>query len=178
MTSDGAKHGSDARIHLVAAGRPHEERDGGAAALLAALAAGDRLAALVTYRRYQPLARRILRRILGPAGEIDDLVQEVFLRIFERAHTVTNPRAFAAFVMAVASRTAQSELRRRFVRRWVSFAPDGDPPDIPVSGADPPPPEAVRRFYRGPDHLRANDRPAFVLRYMGEPGLGEGAAGL
>jgi RNA polymerase sigma-70 factor, ECF subfamily len=180
MMSHGASRppGHDAPLRLVRGNRRDETFPEGAGALLAALACGDRQAAIATYRHYQPLIRRVLRRILGPVGEVDDLVQEVFLRVFENAHTVTNPQAFTAFIMAVATRAAQSELRRRFVRRLVRPSSDGAVPEVPVTGADPAAREAVLRFYRVLDRLGARDRAAFVLRYMEELELAEVAATL
>jgi RNA polymerase sigma-70 factor (ECF subfamily) len=165
-------------LYLLRGSRSDEAFADGGNALLPALAAGDPHAALLTYEHYRPLARRLLRRILGPGGDLDDLEQEVFLRVFERASKVANPRAFTAYVMTVATRVAQSELRRRFVRRLVRFSQDGDLPEAPVSGADPAAREAVHRFYRVLDRLGGRDRSAFVLRFMEELDLTEVAAAL
>jgi RNA polymerase sigma-70 factor (ECF subfamily) len=165
-------------LYFLRGSRSEEAFADGGNALLPALAAGDPHAALLTYERFRPLARRLLRRILGPGGELEDLEQEVFLRVFENAGKVANPRAFTAYVMTVSTRVAQSELRRRFVRRLVRSSPDGELPDAPVSGADPAAREAVRRFYRVLDRLSARDRSAFVLRFMEELDLTEVAAAL
>jgi RNA polymerase sigma-70 factor, ECF subfamily len=170
----------EGRLSLVR--EPRRDRLAGedAGALLAALVCGDQRAAILTYRHFEPLARRILRRILGPGpgADVDDLVQEVFLRLFERAHTVANPRALTAFVMAVATRAAQTELRRRFVRRLVRFSSDGRLPELATAGADPAAREAVVRFYALLDRLAVKDRSAYVLRFMEGLELGEVASAL
>ena len=50
--------------------------------LARAAAEGDPKAAPVIFDRYASLVRGMLRRNLGPTADVDDLVQEVFLRYF------------------------------------------------------------------------------------------------
>src|SRR5262249_23310805 len=99
--------------------------EGGAApedAVLAqALMDGRQEAALAAWRRFHPLVERTLRRMLGPGGDLQDLTQEVFLRFFGKVRGLKKLESLRAFVMAIAIRRAQEEIKRRRVRRW--FAP-------------------------------------------------------
>ena len=52
------------------------------AALARAAAEGQPAAAAAIWDQLSPLVHITLRRILGPDSEVDDLTQEVFLRIF------------------------------------------------------------------------------------------------
>jgi RNA polymerase sigma-70 factor (ECF subfamily) len=125
------------------------------------------------------MVRAILRRILGPDSEVNDLVQDVFLRIFKRIATLRDPQAFRAFVMRVATHAAISELRRRRVRRWLRLTRDGILPDVPVSAvASSPERLAMRALYRLLDELDPESRSAFVLHHIEELELREVAAAM
>jgi len=135
-------------------------------ALVAGVVAGQRDAADELWRRYGPRVRRLLRRTLGPNGDVEDFVQETFIRLFGCLHTFENRQALAAFVTSVTSHVARAELKKRRVRRWVMLAPDRSQPDAPVLPTDPAARQALARFYRILDRLSAEERTAFVLRHM------------
>jgi RNA polymerase sigma-70 factor (ECF subfamily) len=144
---------------------------------------GQRQAQREVWRRYAPMVRRILRRALGPGHDVDDLMQEAFLSLFEAGRRLREPQALKAYVIAIASRTARGELRKRWVRRWVKLLPGGDLDEETANAAravvpDPEAREALRRFYRLLDKLGAETRAAFVLRFMEELEVTEVAAAL
>jgi RNA polymerase sigma-70 factor (ECF subfamily) len=91
------------------------------------------------------------------------MVQEVFLTLFARVHTLREPRAVRAWVLSITAHTIRRELRRRAARRWLHF---GVPPDARAPAADLDSREAVVRLYRILDRLGTNDRTVFVLRYL------------
>jgi RNA polymerase sigma-70 factor (ECF subfamily) len=135
-------------------------------ALVAGVVAGQRDAADELWRRYGPRVRRLLQRTLGPGGDVEDLVQETFIRLFRCLHTLENRQALAAFVTSVTTHVARAELKKRRVRRWVMLAPGRAQPDTAVWPADPAVRQALARFYRILDRLGAEERTAFVLRHM------------
>ena len=59
--------------------------------------------------------------MLGPGVDLQDLTQEVFLRFFGKIRELKKLESLRSFVMAIAVRRAQEEIKRRRVRRW--FAP-------------------------------------------------------
>src|SRR5262249_44652304 len=65
------------------------------------------------WARFAPMVHRMLRRTLGPGAEIEDVVQEVFLCVFQKVSGLREPRALRAFVISVTALTARYELRRR-----------------------------------------------------------------
>lgn len=129
-----------------------------------ALLAGDERAPLVAWRRYSPLVRRILRRCLGPDQAVEDLVQEVFLKLFSRVHKLREPRALSAFVISVTTLTVRQELRRRRARSWLGFSSDEAVLDLRVVHPDPMARQALNRLYELLSRFGARDRTAFVLR--------------
>lgn len=108
----------------------------------------------------------MLARALGPCLDIDDLTQEVFLRVFVRLPSLRDPSALRPFVLSVAANVLKWELRRRWVSRKVSLSMTGTLPEVPAASDDVEARHALRRCYLILDTLTADERVAFVLRYM------------
>ena len=140
------------------------ERD--AESLWQALAAGAPGASHAVWQAYSPSVHRLLRRLLGPAGEIQDLAQEVFLRFFQRVARVDSSASLRPFLFGICSRVAQEEMRRRRVRRWLMLTDSGTLPEQGVRGDDGVARDAVGRLYRMLERLRPADRSLFVLRFI------------
>lgn len=134
--------------------------------LVHALRAGDPKAPAALWARHAPSVGRVLAKALGPTVEIEDLTQEVFLRVFGRLPTLRDPTALRAFVLAVAMNVLKWELRRRWIGRRVRLSGTGSLPDIESTSADAEARHALQRCYRILDGLPSKDRMAFVLRYM------------
>ena len=134
--------------------------------LARALIANQPQAATVVWERFTPLVRRILRRALGPAQNAEDLVQEVFLRLFLKAHELREPKVLRAFIISITTLTVRSELRRRRARSWLGLSPDATVLDLRVVHPDPAGRQALGRFYQLLDRFNTRDRMAFVLRFI------------
>jgi RNA polymerase sigma-70 factor (ECF subfamily) len=133
-------------------------------ALVAAIRRGEPEAAKALWVRHCAMVRRVLVRILGPHIDVEDLLQETFLAVFERIGTLREPAALRAFVLSIAVFTARYEIRRRKRRSWLSFSPD-----IESMGASIEPHEdreALQHFYVILGTLNDVDRAAFVLRFV------------
>ncbi len=130
------------------------------------------------WNRYASLVRRIIRRSLGPENDIEDIVQEVFSSLLTKPSLIREPASLRAFVVSVTLHNISYELRRRKVRRWVGLSPTSELPDIRVVENNPESRQALLRFYRILDSLRARDREAFVLRFIEGLGVSEVAAAL
>jgi RNA polymerase sigma-70 factor (ECF subfamily) len=137
------------------------------ATLAKAAAEGDAGAASVVWDRFSPLVRGLLRRSFGPQTDVEDQVQEVFLRFFRQVPTLRDPSAVRSFLIGITIRVVGTELRRRRVRRWLHLTDTGVLPDVPSERADDDEArEAVRRLYAILDRLDDASRLAFVLRYI------------
>lgn len=156
------------RLRLVQAGdeRTATGRALTDAELVRALRADNPAAPAMLWSRCAPSVGRILAKALGPGLDIEDLTQEVFLRVFVRLPSLRDPSALRAFVLAVAMNVLKWELRRRWVGRKVRVSVTGTLPDIEATSADTEARHALRRCYRILDSLPATERLAFVLRYM------------
>src|SRR5580700_1871857 len=109
------------RLRIVSADEPSEHDD---AALVARIRANEPDAAGRMWDRYAPLVRRILRRMLGPV-DVEDGVQDAFLRLFRDLRSLRDPASLRSFLIGITLHVAKSELRRRRARRWLLLAGDG-----------------------------------------------------
>ena len=162
-------------LKLVTTPRPEQRED---ADLVLALQAGETWASEAIWDRYSDLVNRFLARSLGrPLHDVEDLTQEVFLRVFTRPRSIQKPAALRQFVMSVAVNVLKWELRYRWIRRKVRLSESGDVPEVATApGFDEETSEArhaLKLCYDILDELRARERVAFVLRYMEEMTVSE-----
>jgi RNA polymerase sigma-70 factor (ECF subfamily) len=111
--------------------------DGGAedAALVRAAWAGDYRAHVAIWRKYTALVRSRIARSIG-GDDVEDHVQEVFLRLFEYLSQLRDPTALRSFIIGITLRVAGTELRRRRCRGWLTLTPTGELPDPPQPWAN------------------------------------------
>jgi RNA polymerase sigma-70 factor (ECF subfamily) len=134
--------------------------------LARALVAGEPQAARIAWQRFLPLVTRMLHRALGADGELEDIVQDVFLALFRNIHRLREPDALRAFVVTVTRRTLGHELRRRRTRSHLTF--DVEPQHVTTVSyaADAAAQHAFIRFERLLGRLRERERRAFILRFV------------
>jgi RNA polymerase sigma-70 factor, ECF subfamily len=150
----------------------------GDAALVAACLRQEEWAAAALWDRFAPLVRRILFRAVGPGHDVEDLVQECFLRLYRTLPGLRDPDACKSFVITITTRVLQTELRSRWLKRWLGLSADGEIPERAGESADLEARGALARFYRLLDGLAPRHRTAFTLRYIEGLELTEVAAAL
>jgi len=129
-----------------------------------ALSAGETWAAAETWRRFAPMVLTLARRTLGSHSEAEDIAQEVFHRVYRKAQTLREPDSFRSFIYTCALRVLQTELHRKKMRSWLSFAPP-ELLDCQVSSTlDVESRDLLREFYRLLEQLAPRDRIVFILR--------------
>jgi RNA polymerase sigma-70 factor (ECF subfamily) len=127
---------------------------------------GDPGAHTAIWDRYHPLVRRVLRRAMGPGNDVEDQVQEVFLRFYRNRALLRNLSALRSFLFGISLRVAASELRSRRIRGWLRLTPDGVIDDRAGPHVDADAREAVKRLYAILDRLDTKSRLAFVLHHV------------
>lgn len=114
----------------------HTEHDPDWAALAAAANHGDDAAAREIVQRLYPQIAGRISRLLPRREEIEDIAQEVFLRMFSRLGQYRGG-SFRAWVDAIARRVCHDLLRKRRVRPEWRFADfTEDPPEASTPPAD------------------------------------------
>jgi RNA polymerase sigma-70 factor (ECF subfamily) len=152
------------RLRIVS---PREEPFADDVALVAGVRARQPGAAGRVWDRYASLVRGILRRMLGPV-DVEDAVQDAFLRLFRDLASLRDPAALRSFLIGIALHVAKSELRRRRAKRWLLLFDDGvvAEPEALESNEGHEPRAAVVRLYKLLDRISDERRTVFVLRYV------------
>jgi RNA polymerase sigma-70 factor (ECF subfamily) len=128
--------------------------------------------------RFAPMVFSLLRRSLGARHEIEDLLQEVFLRLFGRLPTLENPAALRSFVYSFAVRLISEEIRRHRVRSrlaamFLAPAVEHSTPHVDFESR-----ELLGRIQGVLDQMSDRVRAVFVLRRFDGVALTEIASGL
>lgn len=148
------------------------------ATLVHALRAGSPVAAGVLYDRSAKRVHGLLFRMLGPDGELEDLVQETFMELFASLHRLRDPLALDGWVASIAVMVACKRLQRRRLRWWLSFLPQEDVPEPEPVHLDTTAGETLRQCWKALDQLEPRQRLALVLRHLEGMRLEEGAQAL
>jgi RNA polymerase sigma-70 factor (ECF subfamily) len=131
-----------------------------------AAAAGDVKACAEIWRRYVALVRSKLRRSVG-GPDVEDHVQDVFFRLFERLPQLRDADALRSFLIGITLRVAGTELRRRHAHSWLRLTVDGDLPESASRNVDDPVGrQALRQLDCILSKLGPEGRRAFELRYI------------
>jgi RNA polymerase sigma-70 factor, ECF subfamily len=148
------------------------------ATLAAAALAGKPWAQREVWHRYAAMVYGFLRVSLSLRHDHDDLVQEVFLRVFRRLHTLENHAALRSFVYSVAVRVLSEEIRHSYVLKRARDSLAMMAENVSPAGADFESRDTLVRIQRILDGLKDKHRAVFVLRHVEGMDLQEIAANL
>ena len=123
------------------------------------------------YDRYSGDVNRVVRSLLGPDPDHDDLVQQVFATAIRKVDALRDRDALRPWLVTIAANAVRTELRRRWRWRWLK--PSCNVDESAVAGVDHEARSLLVRFYAVVSHLPVDDRTAFVLRHVEGWSLGE-----
>ncbi|HEX3771232.1 MAG TPA: RNA polymerase sigma factor [Polyangiaceae bacterium] len=149
--------------------------EGDEAALVAAMASGRVDAGAAFYDRHVQSIHALVFRLMGPDGEIDDVVHDVFVRALESLPRLREPAALRSWLFGIAVRAVGIRFQRRTRQRWLRFMA---PEEVPEVAAHPPSPEtgeALREVYALLRGMDASERIALVLNRVEGLSLDDGA---
>jgi RNA polymerase sigma-70 factor (ECF subfamily) len=92
------------------------------AELIAAVLAGDTASFEPLLKKYQPRVFATARRYARRESEVEDIVQEVFLKAFHKLHSFRGDAPFEHWLMRLAVRTCYDFLRAHQRNRETAFA--------------------------------------------------------
>jgi RNA polymerase sigma-70 factor, ECF subfamily len=116
--------------------------------LMHATQQGDHHAYWMLMRRYERPLFNFIRRMIGPATDAEDLVQEVFLRVYRHRDRFRAGKPFRPWLYGIATNRCKDFLRYQRHRRHASLqAPVSNNPDAAVLG------DAIADTAPGPDAL-------------------------
>ena len=164
-------------LALVKAAPAHGEIANEADLVTAAIA-GDAQAAMAIWDRYAPLVRGLLAKSLGSRADVDDAVQDVFIKVFRSLPKLRQAESLRSYIVATALSTMRSELRKRRVRKFFGLQAQQRQPEPHTPSTDLGVRIALQRLELALDSLKPDDRIAFCLRYVEAMELTEVAAAM
>lgn len=137
------------------------------AALVDRAARGDRWAADLLYRRHAPDVFRVATLLLGKTTDVDDVVQDAFVKALRQLDSLRDPSSFGGWVVRIAANLSRSRLRRRGLFRRLGL--DRGEEDVSLSSLalpdlDPEQRAELARVGRWVRALPADARVAWTLR--------------
>jgi RNA polymerase sigma-70 factor (ECF subfamily) len=111
---------------MVAANAFHNPLD---PVVLARARRGDAAAIAAIYAQYQRACFNLALRVLGETAAAEDVVQDVFVRLFDNVRSFRGDAPFGAWLRRLVANATIDELRRR---QWLLLDPEGLPE--PVAG--------------------------------------------
>ena len=141
--------------------------DGGAAAVARpAPAIAGPLTLDAAFRAHAGFVASVALRVLGRPSEVDDLVQDVFLRVMPRLGDLRDPAAMRSWLAVIAARMARRRLRSRRWKIWLGVGADYDYAQLVDGAASPQDRALVGELYRALDRLPVGQRLAWSLRHV------------
>ena len=93
---------------------------------LVAAALRDKQAFSMIVRRYEPPLSRYVRRLLGRSGQsVDDVLQDVFIKVYVNLNDYDRSRPFSPWIYRIARNEALSFLRKRRAEPYLLSGEEG-----------------------------------------------------
>jgi RNA polymerase sigma-70 factor (ECF subfamily) len=131
--------------------------------LVASFRGGDERAATELVRRHGSALARFLYAAGAPPGEIEDLVQEAFIRAFRALDRWRGDATFRSWLFRIGGNLRKDLYRRERGRTMISIL-DQEIADRADPAAEAEAREAASRFQRGLEVLPPMQRAVFLLR--------------
>jgi RNA polymerase sigma-70 factor (ECF subfamily) len=154
--------------------------------IIRAVLAGDKDAYGALVARYSQSVFRVAFRITGDEAEADDVVQDAFLRGYQKLESFQSRSDFGTWIYRIAVNCALDSMSKRRVTASYRIEEEADPESMTVQVADSAAgPDRLllsREIEARQQHAMASltptERTAFVLRHMEEQPIDEIAATL
>ncbi len=108
--------------------------------LITLFQSGEERAFRTLVDRYEERIHNLLRGMFHDAAAVDDLVQEIFIKVYEALPRFRFESSFYTWLYRIAVNRSRDEIRRRKVRRFLSFQSldDGTEQELDARLATPP----------------------------------------
>ncbi len=139
--------------------------EGNEAALVAAMSSGRLDAGAAFYDRHVHAIHALVFRLMGPDGEVDDVVHDVFVRALESLPRLREPAALRSWLFGIAVRVVGIRFQKRARQRWLRFMAPEELPDVAtgVAFASTELGESLREVYAILRGIDPDERIALVL---------------
>jgi RNA polymerase sigma-70 factor (ECF subfamily) len=132
------------------------------------------------YAAHAPTVARWAARLGGPAADVEDITQEVFLVVNRRLSEFRGDSRMSTWLFGITAKVAANERRRRKLRQWWFRLVPGAGDDAPAAGEGAleqlEKRERRAMFHRALDRLSERHRRALVLFELEELSVDDVAA--
>jgi RNA polymerase sigma-70 factor (ECF subfamily) len=118
------------------------------------------------FRRYAPYVGAIVLQLIGRPGDVDDVVQDVFIQAHRGLSKLRDPAAVRPWLRRIAVRRARRWLRKRWVRRWFGESDVDMQAELIDSSASPEERAQIAHIYRMLERMPRDERIVWVLRLV------------
>ena len=133
--------------------------------LLAKFVRGDRDAFERIVALYERRVARLAHRLLGWIGDVEDVVQDVFLAVYQQGHKFRGDSDLWPWLTAITVNKCRSRMRRHFLKlRWIHSRSPG--PESAGADCDSLRDETSAKVRTAVRALPAKDREVIVLYYL------------
>jgi RNA polymerase sigma-70 factor, ECF subfamily len=129
-------------MDLKRAGRPAEEEENEDVRLMGLVAGGDMPAFEQLVERHQALVTGTAARMLGSNSDVEDIAQQVFIRVWKSAGRYRPRAKFTTWLLKITRNLVFNELRRTKRRAQLPLQPDPESEEIALPDAATPAPDA------------------------------------
>ncbi len=123
--------------------------------------AGERAAFEELFEMYQPRLKYYIRRLDGD-GNVDDILQDIWLAVFKKIHKLKDARSFGVWLYRIARNKVYDRFRHK--EKLVTLAED----ELPVSPSDEPTFDAndAENLHRALNTLKPYHREVLTLCFI------------
>lgn len=118
-------------LNITEAHIPHEQKSDNALILL--FQGGEKMVFRFLVERYQERIRNLVYSIFNDPTIVDDLAQDIFIKVFEALPNFRFQSSFYTWVYRIAINKSRDELRKKKVKRIFSFGMFNDVEQLPQS---------------------------------------------
>jgi RNA polymerase sigma-70 factor (ECF subfamily) len=158
-------------MDLKRAGRSAEEEENEDVRLMSLIAGGDMPAFEQLIERHQALVAGTAARMLGSNSDVEDIAQQVFIRVWKSAGRYRPRAKFTTWLLKITRNLVFNELRRTKRRAQIPLQPDPEAEEISLPDAGTPAPDASlledelrRAIENAITQLPETQRMALILR--------------
>lgn len=126
-------------------------------------------------RRYQEKVYRVARRMMGDHDEADDVVQEVFIKLYQAVKEFRGESSVYTWLYRITTNAALNALRKKKVREYISIDDAAQQIESDVTPPDQAAEEKERKsaIEKAVASLPRKQRAVFVMRYYEEKSYDE-----
>jgi RNA polymerase sigma-70 factor (ECF subfamily) len=118
------------------------------------------------FRRYAPYVGALVLKLIGRPGDVDDVVQDVFIQAHRGLSKLRDPEAVRPWLRRITVRRARRFLRKRWVLRWFRESDVDTESELCDPAASPEERAMVSYVYRTLERMPRDERLSWVLRFV------------